>query len=159
MKLNMEQRRIVQLEPSGHMMVRGVAGSGKTTVSIRRLPFLLNHYFHEKDDKILLVTYNKTLLSYIKYQYEKVEDEEEYQEGFLTNEKKQVDITTIDSLMFKYFIKYQKNNKLKLHLTDSHKQFSIMINAINRLIEEHESTKLISPKNASFLIDEIQWIK
>lgn len=88
MKLNMEQRRIVQLEPSGHMMVRGVAGSGKTTVSIRRLPFLLNHYCHEKDDKILLVTYNKTLLNYIKYQYERIENDEEYQEDFFANEKK-----------------------------------------------------------------------
>ena len=44
MKLNMEQRRIVELEPSGHMLVKGVAGSGKTTVSVRRVPFLLNHF-------------------------------------------------------------------------------------------------------------------
>lgn len=28
MKLNMEQRRIVELEPGGPMLVKGVAGSG-----------------------------------------------------------------------------------------------------------------------------------
>ena len=69
MKLNMEQRRIVELEPNGHMMVKGVAGSGKTTVAIRRITFLQNYYSPEEDDTILLVTYNKTLLHYIKYQY------------------------------------------------------------------------------------------
>ena len=76
MKLNMEQRRIVELEPNGHMLVKGVAGSGKTTVAVRRIPFLLNHYCHEADDKVLLVTFNKTLVNYIQYQYNKVEDEE-----------------------------------------------------------------------------------
>ena len=74
MKLNMEQRRIVELEPNGHMLVKGVAGSGKTTVAVRRIPFLLNHYCHEADDKVLLVTFNKTLVNYIKYQFNKVED-------------------------------------------------------------------------------------
>ena len=64
MKLNMEQRRIVELEPNGHMMVKGVAGSGKTTVAIRRISFLENHYTPEDNDAILLVTYNKTLLSF-----------------------------------------------------------------------------------------------
>ena len=77
MKLNMEQRRIVELEPNGHMMVKGVAGSGKTTVAIRRISFLQNHYSPEEDDTILLVTYNKTLLQYIKYQYHKLADEEQ----------------------------------------------------------------------------------
>lgn len=89
MKLNMEQRRIVELEPNGHMLIKGVAGSGKTTVSVRRIPFLLSHYCHEKDDKVLLVTFNKTLLNYIKYQYNKVEDENQYQADLFGNINKQ----------------------------------------------------------------------
>lgn len=74
MKLNLEQRRIVELEPNGHILVKGVAGSGKTTVAVRRIPFLLHHYCPDEDDKVLLVTFNKTLLNYIKYQYHKVDD-------------------------------------------------------------------------------------
>lgn len=69
MKLNVEQRKIVELEPTGHMSVKGVAGSGKTSVAIRRLSFLQEHYCFEPDDKILLVTYNKTLLNFIQYQF------------------------------------------------------------------------------------------
>lgn len=159
MKLNMEQRRIVELEPNGHMLVKGVAGSGKTTVSIRRLPFLLNHYCHEKDDKVLLVTYNKTLLNYIKYQYEKVENEEEYQESFLGNIKKQVEISTIDSLMFKYFKKYQNSNKLELEIATFQIENEIIIRAINNILDKYASIKLISSRNSRFLKDEIEWIK
>lgn len=159
MKLNIEQRRIVELEPGGHMLVKGVAGSGKTTVSIRRMPFLLNHYCYEEDDKILLVTFNKTLLNYIKYQYDRVENEEEYQNDFLIGSDKDVVINTVDSLMFKYFIKHQKNNKVNLNIVDFNTQFSTMIEAINKISEVYGSVKLISPKNVRFLIDEIEWIK
>ena len=102
MKLNVEQRRLVELEPNGHMMVKGVAGSGKTTVAIRRISFLQNHYTPEADDSILLVTYNKTLLQYIKHHYEKlVEEEEQYIEN-LFNTHKDVKITNIDRLMYSY---------------------------------------------------------
>ncbi|NLY46678.1 MAG: UvrD-helicase domain-containing protein, partial [Tissierella sp.] len=159
MKLNMEQRRIVELEPSGHMLIKGVAGSGKTTVSVRRIPFLLNRYCHEKDDKALLVTFNKTLLNYIKYQYNKVENEENYQENFFDNSNKKVDITTIDSLMFKYFLKYQKNNSISYKIADSGIQFKAIIQAINMVADKYPTIKMISPKNANFLLDEISWIK
>ena len=95
MKLNIEQRRIIELEPNGHLLIKGVAGSGKTTVSIKRVPFLLNHYCHQDDDKILLVTFNKTLLNYIKHQYNKVENEEQYQANFFASSIKDVNIVTI----------------------------------------------------------------
>ena len=74
----MEQRRIVELESNGHMLIKGVAGWGKTTESVVRIPFFLRHYCHEKDDKVLLVTFNKTLLNYIKYQYNKVDEEDNF---------------------------------------------------------------------------------
>lgn len=158
-KLNMEQRRIVELEPSGHILVKGVAGSGKTTVSVRRVPFLLSHYSHEKDDKILLVTFNKTLLNYIKYQYNKVENEEQYQLDFSFNSNKEVFITNVDSMMFKYFARYQKKNKISLKLTTKDVEFKTIVQAINEISHEYSTIKLISPKNATFLLDEIDWIK
>ncbi|MFY9285346.1 MAG: transcriptional repressor LexA [Tissierellaceae bacterium] len=159
MRLNMEQRRIVELEPNGHMLVKGVAGSGKTTVSVRRIPFLLNHYCHEKDDKVLLVTFNKTLLNYIRYLYNKVEDEEQNQESFFGYQNKGVDITTIDSLMYKYFIKYQKNNGTNYSIGDRKVLFDAIIQAINVVDDRHPRIKLLTPKNANFLLDEITWIK
>ncbi|NMA94806.1 MAG: repressor LexA [Clostridiales bacterium] len=159
MKLNIEQRRIVELEPSGHMLVKGVAGSGKTTVSIRRVPFLLNHYCHEEDDKILLVTYNRTLLNYIKYQYNAVENEEEYQSEFWPVSSDNVNITTIESLMYRYFSAYQRNKNIRLNLVDNVVQRNKMIQAINIVSERYPTIKLLTPKNHIFLLDEIDWIK
>lgn len=159
MKLNIEQKRIVELEPNGHMLVKGVAGSGKTTVSIRRVPFLLHHYCHEDDDKVLLVTFNKTLLNYIKHQYNKVENEEQYQRDLFSTTNRDVEITTIDSLMYKYFLRYQKNNNIRIKIANRPKEFSVMIQAINQISVEYPSIKLISPKNCYFLLDEIDWIK
>ena len=153
LKLNVEQRRIVELEPNGHMLIKGVAGSGKTTVSVRRIPFLLNHYCHEKDDRVLLVTFNKTLLNYIKYQYNKVEDEEQYQADFFDNTNKEVNITTIDSMMYKYFVKYQRNNSKNYKIADASIQFRAMIQAINMISDRYPGIKMLTPKNANFLLN------
>lgn len=155
----MEQRRIVELEPNGHMLIKGVAGSGKTTVSVMRVPFLLRHYCHEKDDKILLVTFNKTLLNYIKYQYSKVDDEDQFQTDIFGGINKGVEINTIDSIMFKYFKQYQKNKNVSLKLVEKTNEFKTMVQAINIVSEDYPSIKILSPKNCTFLLDEVSWIK
>ena len=72
MDLNAEQKRIAFQEPKGHSLVKGVAGSGKTSVAIYRVPFLLNNYCFESDDSILLATYNRTLITYMEFLYEKI---------------------------------------------------------------------------------------
>lgn len=158
MKLNMEQRRIVELEPNGHMMVKGVAGSGKTTVAIRRISFLQNHYSHEEDDTILLVTYNKTLLQYIKYQYHKLADEEQEQYEQLFSKDSEVEIVTIDSLMYKYFLKHIRRLKLSLQPSTKALEHKIMLKAIHRVQGKYPKNKILSPKNSLFLLDEVTWI-
>nr|WP_211184370.1 transcriptional repressor LexA [Paenibacillus lemnae] len=155
----MEQRRIVELEPSGHMMIKGVAGSGKTTVSIRRISFLHRHYCHEADDKILLVTYNKTLLNFIKYQYDKfVEGEEVQQSELWFTPNPEVEITTIDSLMYRYYINYQNRTKQSLQVASGHVENQIMLKAIQLVANQYPGSKILSPKNSSFLRDEVAWI-
>lgn len=159
MKLNVEQRRIVELEPSGQMLVKGVAGSGKTTVAIRRINFLKTHYCHEADDQILLVTYNKTLLNYIKFQYERLADsvDEDFQEFFASNAN--VEIATIDSLMYKAFRDFTRRKRLKLELSMSKPvEHQVMLEAIHEVSKSYPSVKLLSPKNSGFLLDEVEWM-
>ncbi|WP_052144533.1 UvrD-helicase domain-containing protein [Halalkalibacter okhensis] len=157
MKLNMEQRRIVELEPSGHMMIKGVAGSGKTTVSIRRISFLHHHYCHENDDNILLVTYNKTLLNYIKFQYQKIEeDEKDIEQWFQPNSE--IEIVTIDSLMYKYFKKHQERMNVKYKTASSTIEHQVILKAIHQLKEKYPNNKIFTPKNSNFLRDEVTWI-
>lgn len=158
MKLNVEQRRLVELEPNGHMMVKGVAGSGKTTVAIRRISFLQNHYTPEADDSILLVTYNKTLLQYIKHHYEKlVEEEEQYIEN-LFNTHKDVKITNIDRLMYSYFNKYKSRMNKKLEIANKGQERQAIQRAIQLIQQRYAEKKILTLKNSDFLLDEVNWL-
>jgi SOS regulatory protein LexA len=159
MKLNVEQRKIVELEPTGHMSVKGVAGSGKTSVAIRRLSFLQEHYCFEPDDKILLVTYNKTLLNFIKYQFNQLEEEAEYT-SFLREHAADITITTIDKLMFHYFKKRSTRLNLALKpLTNRRQLLKILNQAIYEMKDRFKDVSILSPKYQNFLLEEIQWIK
>ena len=148
----------MELEPSGQMLVKGVAGSGKTTVAIRRINFLKTHYCHEADDQILLVTYNKTLLNYIKFQYERLADslDEDFQEFFANNAN--VVISTIDGLMYKAFRDYTKRKRLNLELATKPLEHQTILEAIHEVAKSYPNVKLLSPKNSSFLLDEVEWM-
>jgi SOS regulatory protein LexA len=161
MQLNIEQRKIINSTPSGHSIIRGVAGSGKTTVSVYRIPFLLNHYCHLEDDAILMLTFNKTLSNYIKYLYEKVEDEEkmDYLDLFGGNKDK-VSIETVDSLIFKYFLRYKKKNNINLNVTtDKNLRYQLILPCLLELKKFHPESHILQQKYLPFLIDEIDWIK
>lgn len=141
------------------MMVKGVAGSGKTTVSIQRISFLQYNYCHEDDDRILLVTYNKTLLSFIKHQYDKyVEDEQEQQAELWFTPNHQAEIATIDSLMYRYYKHYEQRAKQTLMLTTPAVENQVLGKAIHLVANRHPGTKILSPNNGNFLKDEISWI-
>lgn len=111
MKLNIEQRKIIELEPSGHSLIKGVAGSGKTTVAIHRLSFLQEYYCPEEEDSILLVTFNKTLLNFIKYQYDHLESMESEELLGLFSTSGKVHMKNIDKMMFLFFRNYQRGTK------------------------------------------------
>lgn len=159
MKLNVEQRRIVELEPSGHMLLKGVAGSGKTTVSIMRVPYLSSRYCHENDDRVLLLTFNKTLVNYIKYLYNKVESNEQLMLDFIGGSSENVLISTVDSIMYKYFNQYCSRANKQYRISEQQDQYRIIIQAINKVKDKFPQLKVLSPKYSNFLLDEISWIK
>ena len=62
-----EQKRVLFLPPTDPIQIKGVAGSGKTTVALYRAKHLLetqNNLFQEA--RVAIFTYNKTLVAYIK---------------------------------------------------------------------------------------------
>ncbi|MBU3200940.1 UvrD-helicase domain-containing protein [Clostridium estertheticum] len=161
MQLNVEQRKLVQSKPAGHSLIRGVAGSGKTTVAVNRIPFLLENYCFDKDDKILMVTYNKSLISYIKYIYDKVEKDREYEIISLFEiDKSKLEIKNIDALMYRYFMEYCKSNNLQLQVESRQAIISsIIIKAIHDAKQYYSDVKIIDQSNLNFISEEIGWIK
>ena len=164
MRLNVEQRRIIENKPNGHVLVKGVAGSGKTTVPVHKIPFLLKDYTYEKDDKILVITYNKSLINYIKYIYEEIERNKENEQLTLgiyeSGDKDKLYIETIDNMMFKYFTSYIKEEKLEKLRVATEKQINkAMVEAINVVKQEYEKVNVLDRKNLTFIIEEIRWMK
>ncbi len=118
MKLNIEQRKIIESKPNGHMLVRGVAGSGKTTVAVHKIPFLLKHYCPADEDRILVVTFNKSLINYVKYIYDEIkeyniENQIALEDMYSLNREDKLEIKTIDSIMYRYFMIYKNQNNIK----------------------------------------------
>ena len=58
------QREVVYLPEHGHTVVLGTAGSGKTTMAILRANYLAE-LSRDGTDKVLLVTFNKALVTYL----------------------------------------------------------------------------------------------
>lgn len=163
--LNIEQRKLVEARPGGHSLIRGVAGFGKTTVAVYRIPFLLSNYCFAADDRILLVTFNKTLVNYIQYLYKKLEDELgiNYLNLFTGNSDKldnKVDIHTIDSILYKYFSAYKRGSGCKYEvLSYDRPKYEIIANCLAEIRKRYTDVKLLRHGNEAFLLDEIKWIK
>ncbi|QGU94450.1 repressor LexA [Clostridium bovifaecis] len=162
MNLNMEQKKLIQSKPQGHALIKGVAGSGKTTVAIYKIPFLLNNYCFNEDDYILMVTFNKTLINYLEHLYKKVENEEQQMSlySLMSGEKERVHLKNIDKIIYAYFQEYKKENKLKYNLTADKK---ITVNTLKRsmakISKKYPEEDIFEQTNVQFLMDEIDWIK
>lgn len=60
------QKEVVALEPRGHVVVLGTAGSGKTTMAVHRAALVSNPLVPNHGPTLLL-TFNKSLLRYLNY--------------------------------------------------------------------------------------------
>lgn len=65
-KLNQQQKNLIEHKPNTWQRARGVAGSGKTFVIARRAANIASNGL-----RVLVVCYNKTLKNYIKFQIQK----------------------------------------------------------------------------------------
>ena len=159
MYLNIEQKKLIQSSPNGPNIIKGVAGSGKTTVAVHRISFLLSNYCYGEDDRVLFVTYNKTLMKYVEHLYSKVDDENMYDNLFGCSSDK-VDICTLDSILYRYYSEYKKANNFRYNVTFDQRVFYEVLNAsIVQLKKEHTDVKILDQKYMKFLLDEISWIK
>ncbi|WP_411680046.1 S24 family peptidase [Clostridium thailandense] len=160
MQLNLEQKKLIQSKPAGHSLIRGVAGSGKTTVAVNRIPFLLNHYCFAADDKILIVTFNKTLVNYIKYIYEKIQDEDRIEfQSLFSVDKSKVEICTIDRIIYDYYKLYKDSKKLNYKIISGNLKYNLINGAIVELRKVYTDIGILDTRNSKFLLDEVEWIK
>ncbi len=159
MELNLEQKKLIQASPAGQGLVKGVAGSGKTTVALHRALFLRRYYCLTPQDRLLLVTYNRTLINYLAHLYDKIEEEyKDYYQNIFSDQEDKVEIQNIDSIMYQYCIAQKGRLAYKL-LFDKDVASSVLSECIGELSKKYAQARILDERNVSFLMDEIIWIK
>jgi len=161
MHINREQEKIAYTKPNGHMLIKGIAGSGKTTIGIYRIAFLLNNYCHDREDEILFLTFNKTLVNYVNHVYNKIDITKQYSLfSFGDSSKEKVKITTVDSLMYRKFKDYCKKNGLDYSTNiTNYERYSTLRELTYKLDDSLKKEEIFLEGNVTSLLEEINWIK
>lgn len=133
------QREVLYLPAEGHVVVLGTAGSGKTIIAILRAAYLAKK---DSGQKALLVTFNKTLVTYLRA----------LGEAELSN----VDIRTYHEFARGYL---NSRGKMRLHaILDPDEKLSLVAKALEVVKNEgHPNTILQRP--AEMFVEEIQWLE
>lgn len=149
-----EQKKVLFLSPTNPIQIKGVAGSGKTTVALYRAKHLLETQAHLfKETKIVIFTYNKTLAAYITaikpyisggYQKDSDEIKPQTQDGL------NVQIINFHSWAY-HFAGIQFDQTVM-----QWKQIEIIESIIKKLTS---NTSNVLEKNPEFFQEEISWIK
>ena len=149
-----EQKKILFLPATNPIQIKGVAGSGKTTVALYRAKHLLDtqsNLFQEAN--VIIFAYNKTLIKYISSIKSKISGG--YQENsneIKTNSPVGMNISVINFHKWAYnFI--EKNGIILKNRVISENKHIIMS------IKEKYSKENISNKSEEFFKEEFSWIK
>jgi len=157
MNLNLEQTKLIEAEPNGISLIKGIAGSGKTTIALHRALFLHRHYCSDPADRVLLATFNRTLINYLQCIYEEIEKEYgEYYANIFSDAEDKVDILTIDQIIYHYYNENIAESNLK-PLYNHKTAMQILMESLRSLPAQYRDISII--RDANFVMDEITWIK
>jgi len=162
MEFNRLQRKIINSKPNGHMLIKGLPATGKTTAFINKIPTLLNKYCISKEDRILITTNNDDDLKNVSSIYENIVQEKYHQNSFFDEDNSdKLEMSTIDSLMNYYFYKHKKSHNNKIAIASSFECKNTLNEAIKIIAKKYEKKKIdiLDLEFAEFLQTEIKWIK
>lgn len=153
-----EQKRVLFLAVTDPIQIKGVAGSGKTTVALYRAKHLLDtqsNLFQEA--KVAIFTYNKTLVKYIKAITPQIAG------GYQADSediipKKPKGINVFVSSFHKWAFAFLRENGKNLYGK------TVMGEVQKSIIEKSKSkfsliAQNISKKSVDFFVEEISWMK
>ncbi|MCB2342785.1 S24 family peptidase [Clostridium estertheticum] len=160
MELGLKQHRMIHSKPSRYSLIRGAKGTGKTTAAIYRSLYLKNNYCLYDDDKVLILTSNEEDINSIKNTYIAAQEETRFEYlSIFSNEKIKPQVLTLESIMYKYFLKYEDRYKLKKEIIIENDKKKIMKDCILKVKENFPRLRILQIDYTQFFIDEVKWIK
>ncbi|HAT4247327.1 TPA: AAA family ATPase [Clostridium perfringens] len=111
MTIQQEQDEIIRKERTSNIVVNGVAGSGKTTIALHRVAYLLYNYRKELEDKVLILGPNGIFMEYISQVLPSLGEVGVKQETFASFALKEMDSELYIMSFDKYLEKILSENK------------------------------------------------
>lgn len=158
-KLTGEQKKVLFLPEREPIQIKGVAGSGKTTVALYRAKHLVDTYRNLfQEPNVAIFTYNKSLVKYINSLLPVVIGGYQKESDIILDKPKglNVQVFTFHSYAYKFL---QSNGFWRTHNVIQKKEKTELI---EKTVLEHKlknSTAKILSKKVAFFEDEFSWIK
>lgn len=111
MTIQKEQDEIIRKDRTSNIIVNGVAGSGKTTIALHRVAYLLYNYRKELEDKVLILGPNGIFMEYISQVLPSLGEVGVNQETFASFALKEMDDELYIMSFDKYLEKILSNDK------------------------------------------------
>lgn len=135
-----KQREVLYMPSAGHTAVLGTAGSGKTTLALYRAAYLSEPSMQHAG-KTLLLTFNKTLVTYLKY-------------------LKPIELQNVQVETYHSFARGYLKNRGKMSwncICDPSSRNDLISQAVKAVESGYEPSKFFD-RPFEFFSDEIQWI-
>ncbi len=161
-ELKGEQKRILFLPPKNPIQIKGVAGSGKTTVAIYRAKHLLENYadLFRAEPYVCIFTYNKSLVHYINNLLPHVKGGYKQSGQNVTSQVikpgLRVNVTNFHKWAYRFI--EQHGISLRDRIINDYRKLSIIENCITELIGKYPN-KSILRKSSQFFSQEFSWMK
>ncbi len=152
--LQPEQEKVLKLPERGAILVKGVAGSGKTTIALHRAKYLLDNFAHLFDhNRIAIFTYNRLLSNYLESIRHGITQYYGSDSAAQTsNTPLHAYITNFHKWAYQYMLNYG-DKRCKRTIQGKEQE-----NIFKGIMSENPTWD-ISHKQLSFLQEEISWIK
>jgi len=144
-ELTGEQRRVLALPLSGEVKIKGVAGSGKTTIAVYRLRQLIesgDDFF--RDTKLCVFSYTKSLVAYVR--------------SLLGDASSNQNVVTSTLHSWIYQFLKERGYWSSWRVAKQWELEKSIRDALSDLSPEYRS-KSILRKEISFYVDEVSWLK
>jgi len=168
MRLTSEQIKIAEFDLPGAYAIKGVAGSGKSSIGLHRASYLVKEKCPEPDDSVLILTYNRALLKYLDFQYQKLRESVPRQLSLVESDDhlsgERLSIDTIGQKLnenYKRYKEQQNRSSVALYFSDEEKTKRNLIfsEAIQKTAKQFPATSLMNEDQHGFLYEEIRWLK
>ncbi len=161
MEMSIEQDNIARTSPNGPMLVTGSAGSGKTSIGIKRAAFLLEYYCFDSDDSVLFVNNSKSFIEHSSYLIKRIQQEKgQTLIDLIQDRQSKISISSIDGMVYRLYKNYCNNNSLAFGINDENTYyFQALYEGIDALSLKYPDVVYLNKRYQQFLLNEIEWIR